>query len=493
MSDYLLSIDQGTSSSRAIVFDRLGAVVAVRQKELPLITPQDGWVEQDPETLLNDILWAISSVTDDLGRDALRIAAAGITNQRETTLLWDRKSGEPVYNAIVWQDRRTADLCAALRETGVEEVVTRKTGLLLDPYFSATKIRWMLDHVEGAYEKARAGDLAFGTVDSFLLWHLTGGRVHATDATNASRTMLYNIHDGKWDNDLLDVFGVPIEIMPIILDNIAEYGHLDGGKNIQKCPIYGMAGDQQAALIGQGCFAAGTVKATYGTGCFALMNTGAEVHDSPSRMLATVAYQLGGVRSYALEGAIFNAGTAVQFLRDNLGLLKSADESEALAGSVEGTRGVYFVPAFTGLGAPHWRPDARGVLCGLGRDTQRAHIVRAVLEAQAYQTRDLLCAMERDGGFSIPVIRADGGLMANSFVRQFIADIMQRPVEVPAVAECTAWGAACLAGVGAGVFSNLDEATSSRRVAHRCEPQMDGAEADRLYAGWQKAVAKSIG
>ncbi len=492
MTDYLLSIDQGTSSSRAIVFSALGEVVALRQKELTLYYPQDGWVEQRPFDILKDTLWAIRSVAKDLKKDVKRIAAAGITNQRETTILWNRKTGEPVYNAIVWQDRRTAGLCADLKRAGVEEIITRKTGLLLDPYFSATKIKWILDHVDGVEALARSGDLAFGTVDCFLLWYLTQGRVHATDATNASRTMLYNIHEEKWDNELLDMFDIPLDIMPVILDNIADYGQIIDKEFSQECPIFGMAGDQQAALIGQGCFSPGMVKATYGTGCFALMNTGTVCRLSANRLLTTVGYRVDGVSHYALEGAIFNAGTALQFLRDQMGFLKKASDSEVLATSVEGTSGVYFVPAFTGLGAPFWKPEARGLICGLGRDSTQAHIVRAALEAQAYQTRDLILAMERDGGCAVPVVRADGGLAANRFMCQFLSDQLQRRIEVPKVKEATAWGAACLAGVRAGIFSDLHDSASRREVECAYEPQMEAAEADRLYAGWQRAVIRSF-
>ncbi len=491
MTDYLLSIDQGTSSSRAIVFNAMGEVVALRQKELTLHYPQDGWVEQRPFDILKDTLWAIRSVAKDLKKDVRRIAAAGITNQRETTILWNRRTGEPVYNAIVWQDRRTAGLCADLKRAGVEEIITRKTGLLLDPYFSATKIKWILDHVEGAQALARSGDLAFGTVDCFLLWHLTQGRVHATDATNASRTMLYNIHENKWDKDLLELFDIPLEIMPVILDNIADYGQIIDDKFGQECPIYGMAGDQQAALIGQGCFSPGMVKATYGTGCFALMNTGTDCRESANRLLTTVACRVDGRTHYALEGAIFNAGTAIQFLRDNLGLIKNAAETEALALSVDSTQGVYFVPAFTGLGAPFWKPEARGVICGLARDSSRAQIVRAALEAQAYQTRDLILAMEDDGGCAVPVVRADGGLVANRFMCQFLADLLQRRIEVPKVKESTAWGVACLAGVRAGVFKGLEDSAAHWAADSVYEPRMSADQADALYAGWQWAVAKS--
>ncbi|MCB1682391.1 MAG: glycerol kinase GlpK [Alphaproteobacteria bacterium] len=492
MTDYLLSIDQGTSSSRAIVFDAQGRVVAVRQKELTLHYPHDGWVEQRPFDILKDTIWAIRTVAKDLKRDVRRIAAAGITNQRETTILWDRKTGEPVYNAIVWQDRRTADLCYDLQVSGVEEVITRKTGLLIDPYFSATKIKWILDHVDGAQALARSGDLAFGTVDTFLLWHLSGGRVHATDATNASRTMLYNIHENKWDKDLLDMFGIPPDIMPDILDNIADFGQINDSEFSQETPIFGMAGDQHAALIGQGCFSPGMVKATYGTGCFALMNTGTESRPSANRLLTTVGYRVDGRTHYALEGSIFNAGTAIQFLRDNLGLIRDAGESEDLARTVEGTNGVYFVPAFTGLGAPFWRPEARAVICGLGRDSQKAHVVRAALEAQGYQTRDLILAMERDAECAVPVVRADGGLTANRLMCEFLSDQLQRRIEVPQVPESTAWGAACLAGVRAGVFASLEDSAAHWQAGFVYEPQMEPEKANALYAGWQRAVEKTV-
>lgn len=492
MSEYILSIDQGTSSSRAIVFNSSGEIVALRQKPLELIYPSDGWVEQDPMRILEDTLWAIRGVISDLGQDAARIACAGITNQRETTILWDRESGKPVYNAIVWQDRRTADLCASLRQAGVEEVISRKTGLLVDPYFSSTKIKWILDNIEVASKCAEAGNLLFGTVDSFLLWHLTGGRVHATDATNASRTMLCNIDEGQWSGDLMDMFGLSPYFMPIIMDNIGDYGEIKKDIIGQKCPIMSVVGDQQAALIGQGCFFKGMVKATYGTGCFALMNIGSEVQYSKNKLLTTVAYSLDGVRHYALEGAHFNAGTVVQFLRDQFGFFMESEESEEMALSVSDSGGVFFVPAFTGIGAPYWRPEARGLICGLTRDTSKAHVVRAALEAQAYQTRDLLSAMEADCGMAVSQIRADGGLMANGFVRQFIADILQKPVEVPKVAECTAWGAACLAGVGAGIFSSLEASADVRKVAHRHEPKMDFQVVQGFYEGWQKAVMKAV-
>ncbi|HBR67964.1 MAG TPA: glycerol kinase, partial [Rhodospirillaceae bacterium] len=388
----LLAIDQGTTSSRAIIFSPEGDILAVRQKELKLHYPQSGWVEQNPDDILADTLWACEGVLGEVGD----VAAIGITNQRETTIIWDRDSGKPVYNAIVWQDRRTADLCASLKAKGHEDMVSGKTGLLLDPYFSATKIAWILDNVDGARAKAKAGKLAFGTVDTFLLWHLTGGKVHATDATNASRTMLYNIVEQRWDEELLRLFNIPQSILPEVKDNVADFGSAAlAGRNVR---IGGMAGDQQAALIGQACFEHGMVKSTYGTGCFALMNIGGAFKRSQNRLLTTIGYRLDGKTTYAVEGSIFVAGAAIQWLRDGLGVFASAKESEALALSVPDNGGVYFVPAFTGLGAPYWRPEARAIICGLGRESTRAHITRAALEAQGYQTLDLMDAMRRDSG-----------------------------------------------------------------------------------------------
>lgn len=482
----LLSVDQGTTSSRAIVFSPEGDILAIRQKELKLHYPHSGWVEQNPDDILADTLWACNGVLDDVGD----VAAIGITNQRETAILWDRDTGKPVYNAIVWQDRRTADLCAALKADGYEDMVAEKTGLLLDPYFSATKIAWILDHVDGAREKAKARKLAFGTVDTYLLWHLTGGKVHATDATNASRTMLYNIVEQRWDEELLKLFNIPRSILPEVKDNIADFGSAEiGGRAIQ---IGGMAGDQQAALIGQACFERGMVKSTYGTGCFALMNIGEKFKRSQNRLLTTIGYRLDGKTTYAVEGSIFIAGAAIQWLRDGLGVIASARDSEALAFSVSDNGGVYFVPAFTGLGAPYWRPEARAIICGLGRESTKAHIARAALEAQGYQTLDLMDAMRRDSGREPEVIRADGGLVANGFVCQFLADMLGKPVEVPKVAETTAWGAAVLAGISAGVFSGLQDAGKRWKAAKRYEPQMGAAQREALYAGWKKAVGKLL-
>ncbi|MCB1784248.1 MAG: glycerol kinase GlpK [Alphaproteobacteria bacterium] len=487
---HLISLDQGTSSSRSILFTASGDVVGVRQKPLKLYYPDDGWVEQDAEDILNDMLWAVTSLATDYPLEMADVSAVGITNQRETTILWDRHTGKPVYHAIVWQDRRTAPVCADLRARGYEELVSRKTGLLLDPYFSATKIGWILEHVEGVRAAAERGDILFGTVDCFLLWHLTRGAVHATDVTNASRTMLYDISRQCWDDELLGLFGVPASVLPEVRDNVSDFGQMEIGSHDYM--IGGMAGDQQAALIGQGCFLPGMVKSTYGTGCFALMNTGQALVHSQNRLLSTIGYRVGGEIVYALEGSIFNAGTAVQFLRDNFGFFENAAESEVLARSVPDSDGVYFVPAFTGLGAPYWDPDARGVISGLARRSTKAHVVRAALEAQGFQTRDLLDAMRADsGGQRLDVIRADGGLVANAFVCQVLADVTRCRVEVPRVAEGTAWGAACLAGVQAGVFSSLAESAKAWHAAQIYEPRLDEAHAEDLYDGWVEAVAKT--
>lgn len=487
---YLLAIDQGTSSSRAILFDDKGDVHSVSQKPLDLIYPQDGWVEQNPQGLVDDVVWCVDNI---LKGDvpASDIAGVGITNQRETTIVWDRVTGEPVYNAIVWQDRRTADFCTTLKRNGFEGSVQRKTGLLLDPYFSGTKLRWILENVEGARKRAQNGELLFGTVDCYLLWHLTKGRVHATDATNASRTMLYNIVDSMWDSELLSMLDIPLCMMPSVLGNVSEFGRIDSGYFGSEFIVGGMAGDQQSALIGQGCLSGGMIKSTYGTGCFALMNIGSDFVESKCQLLTTIGCSVGGVVNYALEGSVFNAGTAIQFLRDNFNFFDDAKETDAMARSVEDNGGVYFVPAFTGLGAPYWDPAARGVLCGLSRDTTKAHIVRAALEAQAYQIRDLLGAMEADSGQHINRIRADGGLVANEFMCQFISDVLGAAVEIPRVSESTAWGAACLAGVQSGVFGSLEDAATRWQREREYVPHLSSDVVDKLYAGWCRAVEKS--
>jgi glycerol kinase len=488
----ILSIDQGTTSSRAMLFSARGDILGIKQKELKLYTPQSGWVEQNPEDIWNDTLWAVQALMKDHQDDFKRLATIGITNQRETTIVWDRKSGKPIYNAIVWQDRRTAAQCAELKKQGWEKSVSAKTGLLLDPYFSATKIAWILDNVEGARKKAEAGSLAFGTVDSFLLWRLTGGRVHATDITNASRTMLFNIQTGRWDDTLLGMFNVPRSMLPEVHENVHDFGKTDISLLGKSYTIGGMAGDQQAALFGQACFLEGMVKSTYGTGCFALMNIGKKFRFSENRLLTTVAYKIDGETTYAIEGAIFVAGAAIQWLRDGLRLFRNASDSEGLATAVKDTGGVYFVPAFTGLGAPYWEPNARGMICGLSRGSNGAHITRAALEAQGYQTRDLMDAFIADGGYDPKVIRVDGGLVSNHFMCQFLADMIGKPVEVPIVAETTALGAAYMAGLQAGIYSGLHDIASQWNRTRRYEPSMNTETRERLYNGWKQAVGRLL-
>jgi glycerol kinase len=497
MSDKtLLAIDQGTTSSRAILFSSVGKILASRQKELTLTYPQKGWVEQDAEDIWSDTLWACEAILTE--EDAAQnIAAIGITNQRETTILWDRKTGKPVYNAIVWQDRRAAEYCATLKAEGHEDRVRAKTGLLLDPYFSATKIKWILDNVEGVREKANAGELAFGTVDCFLLWRLTDGKSHVTDVTNASRTLLYNIVEQKWDTELLDLFDIPESLLPEVYDNCHDFGVADIAD--QKIIIGGMAGDQQAALIGQACFEKGMVKSTYGTGCFALMNIGSEFKESKNRLLTTIAYRFNGKITYAIEGSIFVAGAAIQWLRDNLEFFEDAAESEALANSVPDNNDVYFVPAFTGMGAPYWSPNARAAITGLSRESTKAHITRAALEAQAYQTNDLMDAFLKDAlraddkiDFKNSVIRIDGGLANNEFVCQFLSDILDRSVEVPEITETTALGAAYLAGLHVGIYKNLDDISTVWHCVRSYNPKMSDSDRQHLVGRWQQEVQRVL-
>ena len=475
-----------------MIFTPKGKIIGLKQKELKLIFPESGWVEQNPEDIWNDTLWAVQSLLKDYPEEARSLASIGITNQRETTIVWDRKSGKPVYNAIVWQDRRTSKYCAELKERGMEKSVSARTGLLLDPYFSATKIAWILQNVSGAREKAEKGDLAFGTVDCFLLWRLTGGRVHATDATNAARTMLYNIRENRWDDVLLKLFNIPRSMLPDVKDNVSDFGKTDISLLGKSYTIGGMAGDQQAALFGQACFSEGMVKSTYGTGCFALMNIGPKFRFSENRLLTTTAYRINGQQSYAIEGAIFVAGAAIQWLRDGLHLFRDASETEGIATSVKDTGGVYFIPAFTGLGAPYWVPEARGLISGLSRGTTSAHIVRAALEAQAYQTRDLMKAFVADGGHDPKVIRADGGLVANHFMCQFLADQIGKPVEIPEITETTALGAALMAGLHAGIYKGLDDIAQTWHRARRYDPVMQTALRDNLYAGWTKSLTAML-
>ena len=489
MPDYLIAIDQGTTSTRAIVFDAALAPVASAQQELRQIYPAPGLVEHDPEEIWSAALATVRVAMARAGAEARDIAALGITNQRETTIIWDRATNRPIHNAIVWQDRRTADRCAALRQD--EPMIAARTGLLLDPYFSATKIGWLLDHVEGARVAAREGRLAFGTVDSFLLWRLTGGKVHASDATNASRTLLLDIHRGSWDAELCRLFDVPEALLPQVRDCAGDFGTTElFGRPIR---ILGIAGDQQAAMVGQGCFAPGMVKSTYGTGCFALINTADQPVASKNRLLTTIAYQLGGRRTYALEGAIFVAGAAVQWLRDALKVIGAAPDVNALAAAADPAEQVYLVPAFVGLGAPWWDANARGALFGLTRKSGVAELARATLEAVGYQTRDLLEAMQADwpAAGTDTVLRVDGGMAASDLTMQFVADILAAPVDRPGVMETTALGAAYLAGYAAGVCPDLAGFAAQWRCERRFEPQMDAATRERKWAGWRDAVART--
>ena len=485
----VLALDQGTTSSRAIVFGPDLAIRGLAQREFAQHYPASGWVEHDPEDIWRTTVETARQALAGAGLAAADVAAIGITNQRETCVLWDRRTGKPIHRAIVWQDRRTADACRKLKETGSEATVTAKTGLLLDPYFSATKIAWLLDNVEGARASAKAGHLAFGTIDTFLLWRLTGGRVHATDATNASRTLLYDIAKGAFDDDLLALFDIPRAILPEVRDCNADFGTTEPSILGGALPIRGVAGDQQAATIGQACFKPGMVKATYGTGCFALLNTGDKPVASHNRLLTTVAYQLDGKRTYALEGAIFIAGAAVQWLRDGLQIIESAPESGTLAAAADGGQDVYLVPAFVGLGAPYWQPDARGALFGLTRATGPKEIARAALEAVCYQTRDLLDAMHSDwSSRTKAVLRVDGGMVASDWTMQCLADTLDAPVERPVIQETTALGAAWLAGHKAGVWPDADGFGKLWKLERAFKPALAAAERERKYAGWQRAV-----
>jgi glycerol kinase len=490
---HLIAIDQGTTSTRAIVFDEKLTPVGVAQQELRQIYPAPGWVEHDPEEIWAGVVATVRGAMAKAGTGAKDIAAIGITNQRETTIVWDRATGKPIHNAIVWQDRRTAEACALLRAAGHERAVADKTGLVLDPYFSATKISWLLDNVQGAREAAARGALAFGTVDAFLMWRLTGGKVHLTDATNAARTMLFDIVRGRWDDDLTRIFAVPAALLPQVRDCAAAFGEtlpeLFGGA----IRMLGVAGDQQAATVGQGCFTPGMMKSTYGTGCFALLNTGAEPVRSRKRLLTTIACQLDGRRTYALEGAIFIAGAAVQWLRDGLHIIAQAAEVNALARQADPAEQVYLVPAFVGLGAPYWDAQARGALLGLTRNSGPAEIAQAALESVGYQTRDLLEAMQADWPAAAgTVLRVDGGMAASDVTMQFLADILGAPVDRPVVMETTALGAAYLAGLKAGVCPDPAGFSSTWRLDRRFEPAMDNATRTRKWAGWRDAVLRVL-
>ncbi|MDH3660544.1 MAG: glycerol kinase GlpK [Alphaproteobacteria bacterium] len=491
-AQHILAIDQGTTSSRAIVFDHEGRIVASSQREFEQHYPQSGWVEHDAEIIWSDTLAVSKDAIAKAGMDATSINAIGITNQRETVVLWDRSTGEPVHRAIVWQDRRTADFCRKLKADGHEPLVQERTGLLLDPYFSATKLAWLLDHVAGAREAASKGELAFGTIDCFLLWRLTGGKVHATDATNASRTMLFDIKKQDWDDDLLALLDIPRAILPEVKDCSTLFGTTPADLFGAPLPVTGIAGDQQAATVGQACFQPGMLKSTYGTGCFALLNTGDAAITSTNRLLTTTAYRLNGVPTFAIEGSIFVAGAAVQWLRDGLKLVEHAGDTEAIARGIADTGGVYLVPAFVGLGAPYWDPDARGALIGLTRDSGIDQVVRATLESVAYQTQDLMNAMAGDikGDGRPTAVRVDGGMVANDWVCQFLADVLNLPVERPKVIETTALGAAYLAGLETGLYGSMDAIGDAWQLDRRFEPAMSDVERRRLYDGWLDAVRR---
>ena len=490
---HILAIDQGTTSSRAIVFDADLHPIASAQEEFPQHYPRPGWVEHDPADLWSTVAATARAAIEKSGVKATDIAAIGITNQRETTLIWDRTTGQPIHPAIVWQDRRTADTCSALKAAGHEAMITARTGLLLDPYFSGTKIKWLLDHVEGARAKAERGDLAFGTVDSWLIWNLTGGKVHATDATNASRTLLYNIATGEWDADICALLDIPRSLLPQVHDCAAPFGMTRPDLFGREIPILGVAGDQQAATVGQACFSAGMMKSTYGTGCFALLNTGTDMVPSKNRLLTTIAYQLNGQPTYALEGSIFIAGAVVQWLRDGLKIIREAKETQPLAETAEEAQGVILVPAFTGLGAPYWRPDSRGAVFGLTRNSGPAELARAALESVGYQTRDLLEAMRADWGTEAQgVLRVDGGMTASDWTMQFLSDIIGAPVDRPKVTETTALGAAYLAAMQARVIGGPEEFAKSWALDRRFTPQMDAATRAAKYARWGKAVTATM-
>ena len=496
MPSHILAIDQGTTSTRAMLFDSALSITAVAQQEFEQHFPASGWVEHEPGDLWRTTIETCRAAMAQANLGAADIAAIGITNQRETTLVWDRETGKPLHRAIVWQDRRTADACARLKTAGHEAAVTAKTGLLLDPYFSGTKIAWILDNVDGARVVAAAGRLAFGTVDSYLLWHLTDGAVHATDATNASRTLLYDIHRGCWDDDLLDLLRVPRSMLPEVRDCAADFGETSAGLFGGPIRIAGIAGDQQAATIGQACFSPGMMKSTYGTGCFALLNTGSVAVASKNRMLTTIAYALDGTRTYALEGSIFIAGAAVQWLRDGLGVIDSAPESGALAAAADPAQSVYLVPAFTGLGAPYWDAEARGAIFGMTRNTGPRELARAALEAVCYQTRDLLEAMRADwpdAAQTETVLRVDGGMVASDWTMQCLADMLAAPVDRPTVLETTALGAAYLAGRQTGLYPDLERFAATWARERRFVPAMTTDTRERKYAGWRDAVSRTLG
>jgi len=486
----ILSIDQGTTSSRAMLFEKDGSSIAVAQQEFTQFYPKSGWVEHDPEEIWSKTLSVCKEVLQtakSLGRD---VAAIGITNQRETTVIWDKKTGKAIHNAIVWQDRRTAPFCKELKDAGHENETTARTGLLLDPYFSGTKVAWLLDNVDGARKRAENGELAFGTMDSFLIWRLTDGAVHATDTTNACRTLMFNIHTNEWDDKLLSMLNVPKNLLPVVKDCAADFGQTQASVLGATLPISGVAGDQHAASIGQVCFEEGMVKSTYGTGCFVMLNTGETAVTSKNKMLTTVAYRLNGKTTYAIEGSIFVAGAAIQWLRDGLGVIQSADETEAMARHLTDNQGVYLVPAFTGMGAPYWDPDARGALFGLTRDTGPKELARAALESVCFQTMDLFDAIKSDGA-NLDTVRVDGGMVKNNWLTQTLSDILNVPVQRPMQTETTALGAAYLAGLQCGIYTSLDDLTSNWQQEQAFSPSMGKEDRERIIAGWQNAIKRT--
>lgn len=488
---YILALDQGTTSSRAILFDKQGEIVATAQKEFEQFFPKAGWVEHDPSEIWSSQVGVAAEVVSRANLSANSIAAIGITNQRETTVVWDKNTGKPVYNAIVWQDRRTASICNRLREGGHADMFQNKTGLILDSYFSGTKVKWILDNVDGARKKAKNGDLIFGTIDSWLVWKLTAGKVHATDSTNASRTLLYNIYEQKWDEEILDLLDIPASMLPEVRSSSEVYGETSGDIFARSLPIAGIAGDQQAALFGQVCSQPGMAKNTYGTGCFMLLQTGEKPIKSTNNLLTTIAWKIDGKVCYALEGSVFIGGAVVQWLRDGLGMIRSSDEIENLAKQVDDNDGVYLVPAFSGLGAPHWDPYARGTLIGLTRGTNRSHIARAALESIAYQSTDLLRAMESDAGISLKEMRVDGGASVNDLLMQFQSDILNKPVVRPKVTETTALGAAYLAGLAVGYWDSIEEINKKWQIDKTFEPKMEQKERKELLDKWHDVVERS--
>lgn len=493
MEKYIMSIDQGTTSSRAILFNKAGEIVHSAQKEFKQYFPNPGWVEHDANEIWASVLSCMATVLSEVDIHANQVEAIGITNQRETAVVWDKETGRPIYHAIVWQSRQTADICADIKANGHEQAFRDKTGLLVDPYFSGTKVRWLLENVDGARERAEKGELLFGTIDTWLIWKMTGGKAHVTDYSNAARTLMFNIHELTWDQELLDILTVPKEMLPEVRPSSEVYGttapfHFFG----QEIPVAGAAGDQQAALFGQACFEKGMAKNTYGTGCFMLMNTGEKAVKSEHGLLTTIAWGIDGKVEYALEGSIFVSGSAIQWLRDGMRMLKNASDSEQYAERVESTDGVYVVPAFVGLGTPYWESDVRGAVFGLTRGTDKEHFIRAVLESLAYQTKDVLEAMEADSGISLKTLRVDGGAVMNSFLMQFQSDILDVPVERTQINETTALGSAYLAGLAVGFWNDRSEIAKNWKVARTFEPAMEEETREQLYSGWKKAVKAAI-